>query len=163
TFTGRVDKQEIAEHLSRAHIGVCPDLKTPLNDLSTMNKSLEYMAYALPSVAFDLKETQVTGGEAIRYVDSGDIAAMADEVETLIDDDDLRVRLSRLARERVVELFDWAGQAQVFGDVFDQVLGLDPVEPDRTREAGECDEWGRQYVPLEDDGEYGRFLERRSR
>lgn len=161
TFTGRVDKKEIAEHLSRAHIGVCPDLKTPLNDLSTMNKSLEYMAYALPSVSFDLTETKVTGGDAIRYVESGDIPAMADEVERLIDDPELRVRLSRLARERVVELFDWAGQAQVFGDVFDEVLGLEPIEFDRSRPQGDTDEWGRRFVPLDDDAEYTRFLEGR--
>lgn len=50
TFTGRVDKVAIAELLSRSDIGLCPDLKTLLNDVSTMNKTMEYMAYGLPSV-----------------------------------------------------------------------------------------------------------------
>lgn len=160
TFTGRVDKHEIAEHLSRAHIGVCPDLKTPLNDVSTMNKSLEYMTYALPAVSFDLAETRVTGGDAIRYVASGDIGAMADEVEQLIDSPERRVALSRLARDRVVELFDWAGQAKVFGDVFDQVLGLQPEQVERPAVAGDVDEWGRSYVPL-DGAEFERFIRTR--
>ena len=75
TFTGRVDRKAIGEYLSRADVGVCPDLKTPLNDVSTMNKTLEYMAYALPSVSFDLVETRVSGGDAVRYVRSGDIPA----------------------------------------------------------------------------------------
>ena len=61
TFTGRADPAMIAEHLSAATIGLCPDLKTPLNDVSTMNKTMEYMAYALPSVSFDLVETRVSG------------------------------------------------------------------------------------------------------
>ena len=60
----------IAEHLSAADVGLCPDLKTPLNDVSTMNKTMEYMAYALPSVSFDLVETRVSGGghRALRAV-----------------------------------------------------------------------------------------------
>lgn len=162
TFTGRVDKREIAEQLSRAHIGVSPDLKTPLNDLSTMNKTLEYMSYALPAVSFDLKETRVTGGDAVRYVPSGDIVAMADEVERLVADPELRVDLSRRARARVVEMFDWAGQAKVFGDVFDEVLGRPRFErhsyaaPDP-----DVDDHGRRFVPLEDEEELTRFLRTR--
>jgi glycosyltransferase involved in cell wall biosynthesis len=34
-FTGRVGPKAIAEYLSAADVGMCPDLKTPLNDLST--------------------------------------------------------------------------------------------------------------------------------
>lgn len=153
-FTGQVNKREIAGHLSRAHVGICPDLRTPLNDLSTMNKSLEYMAYALTAVAFDLKETRVTGGDTLLYVPSGSVVAMADEVERLIADPDLRIRMSLLARERVVELFDWSMQSRIYGDVFDAVVDrpmsrrrgrpaeTNPVDVDR-------DEWGRRHVPLE--------------
>lgn len=153
-FTGQVNKREIAEHLSRAHLGICPDLRTPLNDLSTMNKSLEYMTYALTAVAFDLKETRVTGGDTLLYVPSGNIVAMADEVERLITDPDLRVRMSLMARERVVDLFDWSKQSMIYGDVFDAVVDHpmlrrrgrqdepSPAEVDR-------DEWGRRHVPLE--------------
>ena len=65
TFTGRADARMIAEHLSAADVGLCPDLKTPLNDVSTMNKTMEYMAYALPSVSFDLAETRVSGGRCV--------------------------------------------------------------------------------------------------
>ncbi len=64
----------IAEHLSAAEVGLCPDAKTPLNDVSTMNKTMEYMAYALPSVSFDLVETRVSGRDACLYTPSGDVA-----------------------------------------------------------------------------------------
>ena len=50
--------------------------ESPLNDVSTMNKTMEYMAYGLPAVAFDLVETRVSGGECLLYVPSGDIAAV---------------------------------------------------------------------------------------
>jgi glycosyltransferase involved in cell wall biosynthesis len=46
TFTGRADAAMIAEHLSAATLGLCPDDKTPLNDVSTMIKPREFMAYA---------------------------------------------------------------------------------------------------------------------
>ena len=85
----------IADHLSAADVGLCPDLKTPLNDVSTMNKTMEYMAYALPSVSFDLVETRVSGGDSVLYVPSGDVAAFADAVERLLDDPDLRVAMAR--------------------------------------------------------------------
>lgn len=162
TFTGRVDRQAIGEYLSRADVGVCPDLKTPLNDVSTMNKTLEYMAYALPSVAFDLQETRVSGGEAVRYVDSGDIEAFADEVEQLLDNPALRVEMGKEARRRVSAQFDWRGQAKVYYGVFDE-LSRQPTranpEPERITSA--IDDWGRQYVPLNDEAEFERYIRER--
>ncbi len=159
TFTGRVDKKEIAEQLSRAHIGICPDLKTPLNNLSTMNKSLEYMAYALTAVSFDLVETEVTGGDTLRYVPSGDISAMADEVELLVSDPELRLRLSVQARSRVTGLFDWSGQAVAYGDVFDSLMGrVASRDAPREEPSSDVDEWGRRYVPIQDVAEFERFV-----
>ena len=165
TFTGRVDRKAIGEYLSRADLGVCPDLKTPLNDVSTMNKTLEYMAYALPSVSFDLAETRVSGGEAVRYVRSGDIAAFADEVERLIDDPELRLRMGKEARRRVVEQFDWRDQARAYAGVFDALSGRPTAgDTEPARVASTIDDWGRRYVPLEDEAELGRYIvERRER
>src|SRR5690606_7918667 len=73
TFTGRVGPEQIGEHLSRASIGLGPDRKTPLNDLSTMNKTMEYMAYAVVPVTFDLKETRRSLGDTGVVVPSGDV------------------------------------------------------------------------------------------
>ena len=163
TFTGRVDKVAIAEHLSRADIGVCPDLKTPLNDLSTMNKTMEYMAYGLPSVAFDLVETRVSGADTVLYAPSGDIAAFADHVETLIDDPDLRVELGRRARSRVVDELDWRPQAEAYVGVFDTLSGqaaTGPAVPSAS--TSDSDAQGRRYVPLDDAEAFGRYLVERS-
>jgi glycosyltransferase involved in cell wall biosynthesis len=124
TFTGRADAAMIAEHLSEASIGLCPDRKTPLNDVSTMNKTMEYMAYALPSVSFDLVETRVSGGDSCLYVPSGDVIAFADAVDRLLDDDDLRIELALRARRRVAEHLDWRAQAEAYVGVFDSLSGL---------------------------------------
>lgn len=159
TFTGRVDRKAIGEYLSRADIGLCPDLKTPLNDVSTMNKTMEYMAFALPSVSYDLVETRVSGGETVRYVPSGDVAAFADEVERLIADKELRVSLARKARRRVSEQLDWRAQARAYRHVFDTLTGSRGTDdPEPVLDVGESDEWGRRYVPLDDDAEFERYI-----
>ena len=65
---GRVPDELVAEVLSTADVGLSPDPKNPLNDVSTMNKTMEYMAFGLPVVAFDLRETRVSAGDAAVYV-----------------------------------------------------------------------------------------------
>ena len=164
TFTGRVDRSQIAEHLSRADIGLCPDLKTPLNDLSTMNKTMEYMAYGLPAVSFDLVETRVSAADCALSVPSGDIATFADAVERLMDDPGLRVELGMRARERVVAELDWRPQAEAYVSVFDQLTGHcqpGPAVPPAEWDA-EGDPQGRRYVDPSDVDEYERYLIERS-
>ncbi|MCR2784997.1 MULTISPECIES: glycosyltransferase family 4 protein [unclassified Microbacterium] len=160
TFTGRVDRVAIAEHLSAADIGLSPDLKTPLNDVSTMNKTMEYMAYALPAVSFDLAETRVSGGTSVVYVPSGDITAFADAIEALADDPDARAALGARARARVSAELDWRPQAAAYVAVFDEVSGFSqpgPAVPLSTDLPG-VDEQGRAYVPLDDAAELHRYL-----
>ena len=70
TFTGRIPDAEVAAILSTADLGISPDPKNPLNDLSTMNKTMEYMAFGLPVVAFDLRETRVSAGDAGVYAET---------------------------------------------------------------------------------------------
>ena len=84
---GRVPDETVVDVLSTADVGLSPDPKNPLNDVSTMNKTLEYMAFGLPVVAFDLKETRVSAGEAALYVPDGDLAGYAQAVVDLLDDD----------------------------------------------------------------------------
>ncbi len=145
-FTGRVGSGPIADYLSPASVGLSPDRKTPLNDKSTMNKTMEYMAFALPSVTFDLAETQVSAGDCALYVSRGDIAEFADAVERLLDDSELRVSMSLRARERAVAELDWRPQARAFVERYDELTGhisldgefVDPApapDPDGARRA----------------------------
>ncbi|WP_231945547.1 glycosyltransferase family 4 protein [Agrococcus carbonis] len=163
TFTGRVDRAQLAEHLSRAHIGLCPDLKTPLNDVSTMNKTMEYMAYALPTVAFDLAETRVSGGDTVLYAPSGDVSAFADHVEALIDDPERRADLGAAARARVRDHLDWRPQAEAYVGVFDDLTGHRrsvPAVPEPAPTTHDAE--GRRYVDVDDAAELRRFVVARS-
>lgn len=160
TFTGRVDRAQLAEYLSRGDIGICPDLKTPLNDVSTMNKTMEYMSYALPSVAFDLAETRVSGGDTVLYAPSGDIAAFADHIERLIDDAELRRELGRAARERVSTVLDWRPQAEAYVGVYDRLTGHHrecPAVPENAA-VPVRDPHGRPYIDLTNSAEVDHYL-----
>ncbi|WP_248580526.1 glycosyltransferase family 4 protein [Nocardioides sp. InS609-2] len=162
-FTGRVDKVAMAGHLSNADIGVCPDLKSPLNDVSTMNKTMEYMAYCLPSVSFDLVETRVSGADTVLYVDSGNLTAFCDAVERLLDDDDLRADMGLRARRRVAEQLDWKAQATSYVRVIDELSGLATVATAAPAEETSHDELGRAYVDLYDDVALASYVRNRSR
>lgn len=109
-FTGRVPDDTVTEVLSTADIGLCPDPKNPLNDVSTMNKTMEYMAFALPVVAFDLHETAVSARDAAAYAPANDVTAFADLVVTLLDDPVRRTAMGKAGRERVLEHLAWEHQ-----------------------------------------------------
>ena len=97
-FTGRAPDAEVAEILSTADVGLSPDPKNPLNDVSTMNKTMEYMAYELPVVAFDLRETRISAGQAAVYVTPNDVREYAETIIALMDDEPKRHRLGKLGR-----------------------------------------------------------------
>lgn len=165
-FTGRVGPAEIAQYLSAADVGLGPDLNTPLNNVSTMNKTMEYMAYGLPSVSFDLVETRASAAGTGVLVPSGDIASFADAIEALLDDPQRRVALGLAARQRVVEHLDWMPQAAAYTGVFDDLLGNPPDEarraawPHRRPDAAAAS--AAQLVDLDDEIELRRFLRDRA-
>jgi glycosyltransferase involved in cell wall biosynthesis len=124
---GRVPDETVLEVLSTAAVGLSPDPKNPLNDVSTMNKTLEYMAFGLPIVAFDLKETRVSAGDAAVYIDSGDVAAYARAIVELIDDDAGREAMGRVGRVRIEEELGWPHQRDTYVGVYDALVGRDRV------------------------------------
>ena len=169
TFTGRVGPAEIADYLSAADLGLGPDLRTPLNDVSTMNKSLEYMAYCLPSVAYDLAEARRLVDDAAVFVPSGDVQSFADEVESLLADPDRRVRMGLLARDRVTKLWDWRPQSAVYADVFDrltdhalQIPGGAGALARNSMPPKDNTVHDRMYVDLEDRAALAQFIRHRS-
>ncbi len=164
TFTGRVDLKTITEYLSSADVGLSPDPRNPLNDVSTMNKTMEYMAFALPVVAFDLTETRVTGGEAVCYVDpEGDDAVdrYARAVVDLLDDPQRRATMALAGRRRAEQILDWEPQQATYVQTFDTLTGWRSPQHHRpsglrTR-AGAINEWGHRLVDVTDDAAVRRF------
>ena len=120
---GRIPDAEVEAILSTADVGLSPDPKNPLNDVSTMNKTMEYMAFGLPVVAFDLKETRVSAQAAASYVPSGDVAAYARTIVELLDDDDRREVMGREGRLRIEEELAWTYQRDAYVEIYDNLVG----------------------------------------
>lgn len=112
TFTGQVPHEDVALYLSSADVGVAPDPKNPLNDNSTMIKILEYMAFGLPVVLFDLKEGRRIAGPAALYAVPNDPADFADHINKLLDNPELRRQLGECGRARIEQGLNWETEKQ---------------------------------------------------
>jgi glycosyltransferase involved in cell wall biosynthesis len=130
-FTGRAPDDLVARILSTADLGLSPDPKNPLNDVSTMNKTMEYMAYELPVVAFDLRETRVSAGDAAVYVSPNNTRAYARAIVDLMDDAPKRHQLGKLGRIRVEQELAWSNQERAYLGVYRALLGQRGT-PDRS-------------------------------
>lgn len=122
-FTGRVPDETVRAVMSTADIGLSPDPKNPLNDVSTMNKTMEYMAFELPVVAFDLIETKVSAADAAVYVEPNDVAQYGEAIVDLLDDEVRRRRMGKLGRERVEQVLAWKHQQKAYLQVYDALTG----------------------------------------
>lgn len=120
-FTGRAPDELVSRIMSTADVGLSPDPKNPLNDLSTMNKTMEYMAFELPVVAFDLRETRVSAGESAVYAKPNDVHEYAKAIVDLLDDESLRIHLGKIARARVEDELAWQHQERAYLGVYERV------------------------------------------
>ncbi|MCX7887219.1 MAG: glycosyltransferase family 4 protein, partial [Verrucomicrobiae bacterium] len=68
-FTARIPDDEMIARLCSCDVCVNPDPLNPLNNLSTMNKIMEYMALGRPVVQYDLKEGRFSAGDASLYAE----------------------------------------------------------------------------------------------
>ena len=121
-FTGRAPDELVAQIMSTADVGLSPDPKNPLNDVSTMNKTMEYMAFELPVVAFDLHETRVSAGDAAVYVTPNDVQEYAAAIVALMDDQDARSVMAKLGRARVEQELAWSRQRRAYLGVYRDLI-----------------------------------------
>jgi glycosyltransferase involved in cell wall biosynthesis len=121
-FTGRAPDEQVMRIMSTADAGLSPDPKNPLNDVSTMNKTMEYMVFGLPVVAFDLRETRVSAGDAAVYVQPNDEQQYAEAIVSLLDDAPRRELMGKYARERVEQELAWDHQEVTYLGVYERVL-----------------------------------------
>ncbi|QFU89477.1 glycosyltransferase family 4 protein [Amycolatopsis sp. YIM 10] len=106
-FTGRISDEDLLRYLSAADVCLSPDPLNPLNDVSTMNKIMEYMAMSRPIVSFDLREARVSAGEAALYAKSNDEGEFAKLIAHLLDSPEERERMGELGRARVAGPLSW--------------------------------------------------------
>ena len=98
-FTGRVPDEFVQRCLSTADVCLSPDPLNPLNDVSTMNKVVEYMAMEPPARLVRPQRGAVSAGEAAAYAPANDEAAFAASIDHLLRDADLREAMGSIGRQ----------------------------------------------------------------
>jgi glycosyltransferase involved in cell wall biosynthesis len=109
-FTGRIPDDELIERLSSCDVCVDPDPLNPLNDKSTMNKILEYMALERPIVQYSLLEGRRSAEEASLYAEPNNIQDLATKIEDLLADPDACQRMGEVGRQRMNDVLGWEHQ-----------------------------------------------------
>jgi glycosyltransferase involved in cell wall biosynthesis len=111
TFTGRVPDAQMLDVLNTADVCVNPDVANEMNDKSTMNKVMEYMALGKPIVQFDLTEGRFSARDASVYAAPNDDVDLARKIVELLDDPERRARMGAYGRARVLNELEWRYEA----------------------------------------------------
>jgi glycosyltransferase involved in cell wall biosynthesis len=121
-FYGRVPDDLLVAILNTADLCVNPDKPTEMNNLSTMNKIMEYMALRKPVVQYDLKEGRFSARDASLYAKCGDTGDFADKIIQLIDDPELRIKMGNYAYNRVLEELSWEYEKEKLIGFYERIL-----------------------------------------
>ena len=133
-FTGALYGDELLRVLNSCDVGVAPDPKNAMNDISTMNKVMEYMTLKLPVVQFDLTEGRASAGDASLYARANDPADFAAQIARLAADPDLRRRMGEMGRARVLERLSWDASVPPLLAAYDRAFAkLGHAPPPRGR------------------------------
>ena len=119
-FYGRVSDELLVDILNTADICVNPDRPTTMNNLSTMNKIMEYMALKKPIVQFDLKEGKFSAQNASLYAE--DTADFAEKIESLLNNPDLRREMGEIGYARVVNELSWEHESKKLVDFYKKIF-----------------------------------------
>lgn len=124
TFTGRAPDKDLFEVLSTADVCVNPDRVNAMNDKSTMNKIMEYMALGKPIVQFELTEGRVSAAEASLYAKPNDAVDFAARIEELLADPARRAAMGEIGRERVEKSLSWTQSIPPLLAAYKKLFGL---------------------------------------
>jgi len=119
---GRVTNQFLFTALRTIDVGVSCDPINSYNDHCTMNKVLEYMAFAKPQVMFDLKEGRASAADAALYVAENSAEKLGEAIGRLLDDPVLREKMGRCGEERLSTQLNWERSVQQLLAAYSQVL-----------------------------------------
>lgn len=122
TFTGRVPDAPMLEVLCTADVCVNPDIANEMNDKSTMNKIMEYMALGKPIVQYNLTEGRFSARGASLYARPNDPADLAEKIAYLLDNPEQRDKMGQFGRRRVLDELHWGVEAPKYLQVYDGLL-----------------------------------------
>ena len=119
-FTGRVSDEMLLDYLNTADVCVNSDEYNEMNDKSTMNKILEYMALGKPIVQFDLTEGRYSAQEASVYARPNDATDLALKIVELLDNPEKRARMSAVGRDRIINRLSWEHTSRTLLQAYDR-------------------------------------------
>jgi glycosyltransferase involved in cell wall biosynthesis len=122
TFTGRVSDAVLLAQLNTADVCVNPDEYNTMNDKSTMNKIMEYMALGKPIVQFDLTEGKVSAQESSLYAKPNDAIDMAEKIAWLLDNKTKREEMGQIGRTRMETVLSWDASVPVLLDAYETLF-----------------------------------------
>lgn len=125
SFLGRVSDEDLRSVLSNSDVCVNPDEVNELNDKSTMNKILEYMALGKPIVQFDVTEGRFSAQEASAYAKPNDARSFAIELKQILNDKVRAAHMGEFGRRRFAEELCWEQQTPKLVDAYRVALGED--------------------------------------
>ena len=128
-FTGRVPDGQMLRYLNTADVCVNSDTYNAMNDKSTMNKVLEYMALGKAIVQFDLTEGRYSAQDASLYAKRNDAVDMAEKIRQLLADPELRERMGRYGHERIVNELSWDNTSKALLEGYEKFFTgqFDPI------------------------------------
>lgn len=121
-FTGRIPDEPVMIILNTADICVNPDIYNEMNDKSTMNKVMEYMALGKAIVQYDLTEGRYSAKEASLYAERNNPIDLAEKIIFLLENTQIREEMGEFGRKRVQNELQWAIEAPKYLSVYDKLV-----------------------------------------
>lgn len=146
-FTGRIPDEELLPILNTADICVNSDVWNEMNDKSTMNKVMEYMALGKPMVQYDLKEGRFSASLASLYAKANDRQDFAQKLLELINDPAKRAEMGEFGRNRVESQLQWEIEAPKLIRAYSWLWADGITLLDTILEGGFFEEWRDRKTP----------------
>ncbi len=140
TYTGRCPDETLFSVLSTADVCVNPDRPTAMNDKSTMNKIMEYMALGKPIVQYDLREGRFSARDSSLYAKCTEPADFGDKIVELLDDPERRAAMGAIGRERVRTELAWSHEAPKLLAAYGSLFAPEIHDASVRRDAGVSEE-----------------------
>lgn len=121
-FTGFIPDDDMLDLLASSTVGLAPDLDSALNNISTMIKTMDYMAMGVPVVSFDLIESRFSAGDAATYARHHTAESFGDSIVDLIEDPERREKMIRIGRERIEGPLSWARSEEQLMACYERAL-----------------------------------------
>ena len=148
-FLGRVSDQTLLEVLNTADVCVNCDEVNEMNDKSTMNKIMEYMALGKPIVQFELTEGRFSARDASVYARPNDARDFAAKIVALLADPARRERMGQFGRDRVERHLAWKYEAPKLLGAYEALFAgvRRPATADAGSRGGTRAGYPREYRP----------------